>query len=116
MDKLIYPEFVRSILKPALAIYPTVTVAKVNLLHLALGISGEAGELTDPIKKHFAYDQPLDRENMIEEMGDMEFYLEALRQELGISRETIIAANIAKLQKRYEEGYSDKAAAERKDK
>ena len=111
-----HPELVRSLLKPALEIYPTVTVAKVNLLHLALGISGEAGEIVDPIKKHFAYDQILDLENMIEELGDMEFYLEALRQELGISRETILAANIAKLQRRYEAGYSDKAAAERKDK
>lgn len=111
-----HPELVRNLLKPALAIYPTVTVAKVNLLHLTLGITGEAGEITDTIKKHVAYDQPLDVENLIEELGDLEFYLEGLRQEIGVSRETVLAHNIAKLQIRYEAGYSDKAAAERKDK
>jgi len=50
-------------------------------------------------------------------MGDLEFYMEGLRQGLGITREEVLAHNIAKLSKRYSSGsYSDKHAQERADK
>lgn len=88
----------------------------VNLIHMILGISGEAGELVDAVKKHTIYGRELDVQNVIEELGDLEFYMEGLRQELGLSREDILDANIKKLQKRYADGYSDKAAHERADK
>lgn len=84
---------------------------------MAIGVSGEAGELLDAIKKVVIYNKPIDRENVVEELGDIEFYLEGLRQSLGITREETIAANINKLGKRYEGlKYSDQAAQDRADK
>ena len=84
---------------------------------MMMGISGEAGELLDAIKKHVIYQKPLDRENAIEELGDIEFYLEGLRQGLGISRQETLDANIKKLSVRYAGlQYSDTAAQTRADK
>ena len=88
-----------------------------NLMHAAAGVAGEAGELLDAIKKHWAYNKPLDIENVIEELGDLEFYMQALRIQIGIPRSHIIAANFAKLSKRYSSGtYSDQQAQDRADK
>lgn len=88
-----------------------------NLMHAVVGISGESGELLDAVKKHWAYNKPLDMENIIEELGDIEFYMRALRKLLNISREQVLLANIEKLKKRYPQGkYSDKQAQDRADK
>ena len=88
-----------------------------NLAHAAMGISGEAGELLDAIKKHWAYGKPLDKENVIEELGDLEFYMQAMRIQLGIPRFFIISKNVEKLSKRYHTGkYSDAQAVMRADK
>ena len=87
-----------------------------ELLHAAIGIAGEAGELLDAVRKHVFEGQPLDEDNVIEELGDLNFYLEAACQAIGVSREEIEQRNTAKLSKRYEGGYSDQQAQERKDK
>lgn len=103
--------------KPGAAIIEQLTPSAAHNLHMAVGISGEAGELLDTIKKQAVYVKPLDRENVIEELGDIEFYLEGLRQGLFITREECIEANIAKLSKRYVTGnYSNDAAQARADK
>jgi NTP pyrophosphatase (non-canonical NTP hydrolase) len=112
-----HAELVEALVKPPEAIRATLSVGSVDLIHAIMGISGEAGELLDGIKKHVIYNKPLDIENVIEELGDMEFYMEQLRQRLGITREQTIEHNIAKLSKRYASlGYSDAAAQERADK
>lgn len=88
-----------------------------NMMHAALGIAAEAGEVAGCIKKHLAYGLDLDMENLIEEMGDLEFFQEHLRQTLGISRDSILQANMEKLEKRYPGfNYSDQRAQERADK
>ena len=85
-------------------------------LHAAVGVAGEAGEVLDLIKKSWAYNKDLDYELIIEELGDLEFYLEALRQTLCISRKDVLAANISKLGRRYSNGtYSDAQAIARED-
>lgn len=92
------------------------TPEQCELLHAAIGIAGEAGELLDAIRKHIFDGQPLDRENVIEELGDLCFYLEAAMQVVKAFRYEVEQENQAKLSKRYESGYSDKAAQERADK
>jgi len=87
-----------------------------EIVHMILGISGEAGELLDAVKKHVIYEKPLDLDNIIEELGDLEFYLEGLRQLLGITREEAVDKNVEKLKKRYPQGYTNQAAQERADK
>lgn len=110
-------ELVAALAKPGSKIQSELTASDCHILHMAVGISGEAGELLDAIKRPTIYRKPIDTENVIEELGDIEFYLEGLRQELGITREQTIEANIAKLSKRYESlSYSDQAAQDRADK
>ena len=87
-----------------------------GLMHCAVGIAGEAGELLDAIKKTWVYGKSLDRANVIEELGDIEFYAEALRTLLDIDRDEVIAANVAKLEKRYPTKYTDELALARLDK
>jgi len=89
----------------------------VNMWHAGTGIATEAGELLTSIKKSVIYNQLPDIENMIEELGDLEFYMEQLRQVLGVTRERCLKVNMEKLSRRYPEyNYSDKNASERKDK
>ena len=112
-----YVAMVAALAKPGEAILSSLTPDRCHLLHMAVGVSGEAGELLDAVKKATIYGKPLDRENVIEELGDLEFYMEGLRQGLGITREETLQANVAKLGARYAAGkYSDKAAIARADK
>ena len=108
-DVIRYDNFVKGLLKP--------NGETLNALHVALGVAGEAGELADAIKKEYIYNKPRDLANIIEELGDLEFYLQAVRLHYGFSREYILQRNADKLSKRYVSlHYSDAAAIERADK
>lgn len=90
---------------------------KANLLHHAVGVAGEAGELLDAVKKNFIYNKPVDRANIIEELGDLEFYMAGVREALAITREQTLQANMDKLSKRYPNfQYTDQHAQDRADK
>lgn len=108
---------VKRLTKPGDVLLSAMTAKKMDLIHGAVGVSGEAGELLDAVKKHCVYNKDLDHNNVIEELGDLEFYMEMVRANLGISREETLRANIEKLdKKRYKDGYSDAAAIARADK
>lgn len=113
-----FASMVAALVKPGEDIIQQMTPSKANALHMAVGASGEAGELLDAIKRFVIYNKPLDRENVVEELGDLEFFLEGIRAELGISREETLTANKFKLLgKRYASGtYSDAQAIARADK
>ena len=87
-----------------------------RMLHAAVGIAGEAGELLDAIKKHWIYEAELDRENILEECGDSLFYVTALLDECGFTLADAMRHNMEKLAKRYPDGYTDSAARDRADK
>lgn len=89
---------------------------KNDLMHAASGMVEEAAEVLGPIKKMWVYGAPMDLDKIMEEMGDVEVYAEALRTLLGVSREEILTNVIKKLSKRYPHGYTDQAAQERADK
>ena len=90
---------------------------KLNCVHAAVGVSGEAGELLDAIKKYWIYNKPLDVTNVIEELGDLRFYIQALMNQLGISEQEVLQRNANKLSVRYKEmRYSDESAQGRADK
>lgn len=118
IDATAHPDMVAALIKPGQAIIDSLTASKANLLHMAVGVSGEAGELLDAIKKATIYSKPLDRENLVEELGDLEFYLEGVRAECGITRsETLTHNKLKLLGKRYASGsYSDAQAVARADK
>lgn len=112
-----HSDLVKALAKPGEDIIKDLTPGKAHLWHMSSCVGGEAGELFDAVKKFVIYGKPIDRENVIEEMGDIEFYLEGMRQELGITREETLSHNVGKLSTRYESlQYSNEAARERKDK
>lgn len=111
-----YKEFVWSRTKDGKAILSGISSGNAELLHAAIGICGEAGELLDAIKKHVIYGKVFDRVNVVEELGDIEFYMQMMRTALCVERIEILRANVEKLSKRYPVGYTDQAAIERKDK
>lgn len=87
------------------------------LLHAAVGVAGEAGEILDCVKKVWANGKLLDLDHLVEELGDIEFYLEAVRQAVGVSRDEVLSSNQIKLVKRYPDlRYSDSLAQLRLDK
>jgi len=112
-----FEEMVKVLLKPGVDILKEMSPEDAYLIHMGMGISGEAGELLDAIKKHTIYHKELDMVNVIEELGDIEFFLEGIRTGLGITREETIESNISKLSKRYPGfQYSNDAAQIRADK
>lgn len=112
-----HDEMVKALAKNGREIQMELKASDCHNLHMCMGLAGETGELIDAVKKSIFYRKPLDRKNVIEELGDIEFYLEGLRQGLGITREVTIAGNINKLGARYDGfKYSDEAAKNRADK
>lgn len=87
---------------------------KMDLIHAALGVTSESGEVADAIKASVVYGRELDLINIIEELGDLRFFATMIAQKFGLTGEDIERANMAKLNARYQEGYSDAAANNRK--
>jgi len=87
-----------------------------DLTHAAYGLAGEAGEFVDSVKKHQIYNKELDKENLLEEIGDILWYTALAAEVLGANLGDIAKSNVAKLQKRYPEKYTDLLANERLDK
>ena len=112
-----FDEMTLALAKNGQDIINDLTPEKADLLHMAVGVSGEAGELLDAVKKAVIYNKEMDLENVIEELGDLEFYMSKIRQIVGITREEILKRNIDKLSIRYAKGkYSNDQAQERADK
>ncbi len=74
MDIKEYDFMVSQLLKRGADILATMTPEKVNMLHCAIGLSGEVAELFDANVD--------DRENILEELGDIDFYLSGLFQSI----------------------------------
>jgi len=92
-------------------------VAHSELLHAAIGAAGEAGELADAVKKSVFYGQPLNIENVCEEIGDVLWYIALAASSCGLKLSTCMQYNVSKLEKRYKSGkFTEKEAAERADK
>ncbi len=112
-----HADLVSSLKKTGMDINARLTPADCDLIHMMMGLSGEVGELMGAIKKHVIYRKPLDLANVIEELGDIEWYMQGLRVALDLDRTSILQYNIDKLNKRYGLGqYSDQQAQERADK
>lgn len=79
---------------------------KENMLLAGLGLTGEAGEIADLIKKKFFHKHEISREEFIKEIGDVLWYLAFLCNHMGIDLEEAIEVNIDKLKTRYPNGFS----------
>lgn len=91
------------------AIYPgSGTGDMLALLYVGCGLAGEAGEVANQMKKVARDDGgqiSLARlGKVLDELGDVMWYIHRVCDELDIDLETVMAANVAKLQKRKELG------------
>ena len=86
------------------AVYP----ANVKIIYPALGLAGEAGEVSNQVKKILrdnAGELTLERKNkIIDELGDVLWYAAALASDIGISLDVIAEMNLQKLAKRASDG------------
>lgn len=84
-----------------------------RLANFALGIAGEAGEVADYVKKVIFHGHILDRENLCKELGDTLWYVAVLANEAGLTLEEVAKVNIAKLRKRYPDGFDQQSSINR---
>ena len=86
------------------AIYPDVgTGSPMALAYTALGLTGEAGEFSEKVKK-WIRDGKIDKPLSAKELGDVLWYLAASARELGYSLQDIAEINMVKLLSRKERG------------
>ncbi len=77
---------------------------RANLL-AGLGISGEAGEVTDLIKKAEFHGATLYEDELRKELGDVLWYLVLMANANGMTLEEIMEQNVKKLCVRYPDRY-----------
>jgi NTP pyrophosphatase (non-canonical NTP hydrolase) len=77
-----------------------------RLLHAALGCGTEAGELLDIAKKALVQGKPVDRLHVIEEAGDLLWYVVLALDAVGSNLDEAMAGNVAKLDERYRGFYA----------
>ena len=87
--------------------------SQIELLHAAMGLCTESGEIQDELKKHIFYDKPLDELNLKEELGDILWYVALMARHLEVSLSALMEMNIAKLRTRYGDKFSTDAATTR---
>lgn len=83
------------------------------LLNATMGLSGEAGECLEHMKKVLFQGHKLDKEKLKEEAGDALWYLAKLARYCDTTLEEIAAGNIEKLRKRYPLGFDSERSINR---
>lgn len=85
------------------------------LRNAAYGLNGEAGEVIDLLKKHEFQGHKLDKEKLIDELGDVQWYIALAAKALDVTLEEIMQHNIDKLIKRYPEGFDKSRSINREE-
>ena len=86
-----------------------------RLMTAAFGISAEAGEFTEVIKKIFLQGKPYNEDNVFHlkrELGDICWYLAQACMALDVTFEEVLQLNYEKLSARYPEGTFDVYSSE----
>lgn len=97
-----------------------------RVLNAVLGLSGESGEVADIVKKaifhghgfdpaHCPGEEDGNTHKIALELGDILYYISIMSHEMGYTLEDIAQMNIAKLTKRYPNGFSREASQARVD-
>lgn len=80
-----------------------------------MGLSGEAGELTDMFKKWIFHNAPLDQEHAKKEVGDVCWYIAMICHSMKWDLDDILQMNVDKLKARYPEGFDTEKSNHRKE-
>lgn len=98
---------------PADEVMKNLDKRKIRMLHAAVGIATEAGELLDNIKKTIFYNKEIDILNIVEELGDIDWYITLMSYLIGYNMEKIKDMNNKKLIARYGDKFSNEKANNR---
>lgn len=85
----------------------------IRLLHGAMGLCTEAGEFQDALKRYIFYGKDADVLNLIEECGDILWYVAEILNALDVTFEEVMQKNIDKLRARYPEKFTQHRAINR---
>lgn len=88
--EIMHTGMVADLTKDPEAIRDNLTCLQTDLLHMMAGVNDEAAELLEAIALAVFDGEELDVENVIEELGDLEFYLNRTRSSLAITRESLL--------------------------
>ena len=86
-----------------------------QLANLCMGLCGETGEVVDYIKKYIYHGHLVEREKLVEELGDVMWYLTNLATFFELPMCDILEENIRKLEERYPKGFSEEKSINRKE-
>ncbi len=84
------------------------------LINSVMGLCGESGECIDIVKKWLAQGHELNKDKLIDELGDVAWYLAEAATALGISLESVLQHNVDKLKARYPQGFDSAKSITRK--
>lgn len=76
-----------------------------SLLNGVLGLTGEAGEVSDLIKKTIFHKKEFDLTHLKKELGDVMWYIAMICDSVGLDMDEVMEHNIEKLKARYPEGF-----------
>lgn len=74
-----------------------------DLWYPCLGLAGEVGEVTEPIKKHYRDGREINLKELALELGDVLHYTSMIASRLGLKMEDIAQANVDKINTRKKE-------------
>ena len=80
-----------------------------------MGLTGEAGEVVDIVKKGIFHGKGVDMEHLKKELGDVMWYVALICESCGWELDDVMQTNVDKLKKRYPEGFSEYRANHREE-
>ena len=83
--------------------------------YCAHGLAGEAGEVSEIVKKHYYHGHDLCPQQLMDECGDVLWYVSVLTYALGFTLGYTAEHNLAKLANRYPEGFSEERSKNREE-
>ena len=86
-----------------------------HILNGVMGLNCEAGECIDIVKKNMFQGHTLDIDKLIDELGDVLWYVAITADGIGVQLEDIMQHNIDKLRKRYPDGFDAERSINRED-
>lgn len=104
-----HEEFMKSVLRTARLNFSP----EKQLSNVLLGLTGETGELIDCYKKQLFQDHPQDLPKIMNEVGDVLYYLYLLSHTEGFSIEYCMELNKQKLLRRYPIEFSSEQSMNR---
>lgn len=86
-----------------------------QLLNGALGLTGEAGEVSDLIKKGIFHEKGIYLEHLKKECGDVMWYLAMIADACNFTLDEVMQMNVDKLKARYPQGFDTYRANHRQE-